>query len=107
MLKIKVAQMVVTVTIITLGVVAPANAHEVIIMDCGEVNGRFVVEDVSHSNIVDIAPKVGDDCAEALEPLLEAGYDIVPGGGGAIHDTKGHDEHVVYTLVNEEVEPPS
>jgi hypothetical protein len=77
-----------------------SSAVNVVIMDCGETEGEdtFKVEDISSTDDVGIA--LDEDCAEALKKLLSAGYQIVPGGGGAVHDSAVNIEHVVYTLTS-------
>ncbi len=70
---------------------------DVVVMDCGENNEKFEVNDISSTEDVGVA--LGDDCAVALQGCLAAGYRIVPGGGGAIFDSVDDDEHVLYTLV--------
>ena len=77
-----------------------SSAVNVVIIDCGETEGEdtFKVEDISSTDDVGIA--LDEDCAEALKKLLSAGYQIVPGGGGAVHDSAVNIEHVVYTLTS-------
>jgi len=75
----------------------PSDVVHLVIMDCGEEATVFVVEDISSTE--DVGVNIGDDCADALQACLAAGYQIVPGGGGAIFDSDVNDEHVLYTLV--------
>jgi len=69
----------------------------VVVMDCGEFEDAFRVNDISSTK--DVGISLEDDCAEALQGLLARGYRIVPGGGGAIYDSEDDNEHVLYTLV--------
>ena len=75
----------------------PSDVVHVVVMDCGEVGEEFFVNDISSTEDVGVA--TGVDCAVALQACLAMGYQIVPGGGGAIYDVDGLDEHVLYTLV--------
>jgi hypothetical protein len=75
-----------------------SSAVNVVIIDCGEAEDAFKVKDISSTDDVGIA--LDEDCAEALKKLLSAGYQIVPGGGGAVHDSVDNNEHVLYTLTS-------
>jgi hypothetical protein len=75
-----------------------SSAVNVVIIDCGEAEDAFKVNDISSTDDVGIA--FDEDCAKALKKLLSAGYQIVPGGGGAVHDSVDNNEHVLYTLTS-------
>jgi len=77
----------------------PSPVVHVVIMDCAENQGSvFVVNEITATEEVGVVAT--DNCAVALQGCLAKGYQIVPGGGGAIFDSGDNDEHVLYTWFN-------